>query len=175
VCQPYNDAKYCQPEQFGNRKNSTNSHIKEYSGGHGGKRLLVSCQYITNWRRAAPRLAETGPQAIRIDSLSGNLKLRAPGSAYRSKLNGWKSYQTGGTGVPTTSAAAAMGFSSSLRFSDSANVADPPGFSAGGWLRVVAREVRTVTTSAALGDTGFEGDGALMHVKCHLAIYHCEG
>jgi hypothetical protein len=116
-------------------------------------------------------LAESGPEAAVCSlgnsdrQLLGELKTTRSRSSIQVEaqwlefLSNWRNrsiYHIGGS---------RNGFSSSLRFSVSANVADPPGFSAGGCLRVVAREVRKVTTSAALGDTGFEGDGALMHVK----------
>jgi hypothetical protein len=61
--------------------------------------------------------------SIFSDSFSNVL---SPGAAYWPKLNGWRSHDPVGTGV-SAAAAAAVVVSRLLRFSCSANVADPPG------------------------------------------------
>jgi hypothetical protein len=81
-----------------------------------------------------------------------------------SKLNGWKSHEKDGTGVPAAAAAAAIVFARSLRFSCSAKGADPPGFSAACRRLAATRDDRMVTSIAVLRGTRFEGDGASKHV-----------
>jgi hypothetical protein len=95
--------------------------------------------------RAAPGL-QYARLAVRIDNFSRNSKVLSPGAAYWSTLNGWKSRDKVGTGMPAAAAAAATAFARSLRFSYTANVADHQGLSAAYRRRAAKREGRMVTS-----------------------------
>jgi hypothetical protein len=115
-------------------------------------------------RSAAPGL-QYARMAIRMDNFSRNSKVLSTGAPYWSKLNGWKSHYKVGTGVTASAAAAATAFARSLRFSCSANVADPPGFSAACRRRAATREDRIVTSIAVLRVTGSEEDHVSKHAN----------